>query len=409
MSFSPKQQEYFRKAVHRWNIKSGATRSGKTFMDYYVIPKRIRAVAGKDGLNVILGNTKGTLQRNIIEPLQKIWTDKLVSDIHSDNTAMLFGEKCYCLGADKISQVDRIRGSSIKYCYGDEIVTWNEEVFGMLKTRLDKPYSRFDGTCNPDNPNHWFKKFLDSREHGTDIYLQEYTIYDNPFLTQEFVRNLESELQGTVFFDRYILGKWKRAEGVIYKEFADNPADFIIDKVSDDIIFCTIGMDFGGNGSAHAAVCTGFTKCLKKVVVLDEYYRKEIISPAELEKDICEFICRCQQKYKVYDMYCDSAEQVLIKGIKSAADRQRIPINIHNARKSEIIGRIRFFSSIMAQKRFFVMQQCSNLIEAMQSAVWDSKITGKDVRLDDGKYNIDSLDALEYSVEPFINNILEMR
>lgn len=61
MSFSPMQEEYFHSATHRWNIKSGATRSGKTYMDYFVIPKRIRSVSGKDGLVVLLGNTKGTL------------------------------------------------------------------------------------------------------------------------------------------------------------------------------------------------------------------------------------------------------------------------------------------------------------------------------------------------------------
>lgn len=168
-------------------------------------------------------------------------------------------------------------------------------------------------------------------------------------------------------------------------------------------------MDFGGNGSAHAMICTGFSKSMQKVIVLDEYYRKEIISPAELEKDVCRFIRRCQQKYKVFDMYCDSAEQVLIRGIKSAVMHEHIPINVHNARKSEILGRIRFFSSIMAQKRFFVMSHCKYLIEALQSAVWDGRSIGKDVRLDDGKYNIDSLDALEYSTEPFMNDIIEMR
>ena len=197
-------------------------------------------------------------------------------------------------------------------------------------------------------------------------------------------------------------------EGKNHKEFADNPDNFIVDAIADDIIFCTIGMDFGGNGSAHAMICTGFSKSMRKVIILDEYYRKEIISPAELEKDVCRFIRRCQQKYKVYDMYCDSAEQVLIKGIKSAVMSELIPINIHNARKSAIIGRIRFFNSIMAQKRFFIMKHCLHLIEALQSAVWDSK-SMKDVRLDNGEYNIDSLDALEYSAEPFMNDIIEMR
>ena len=37
MAFSEKQQEYFYNAIHRWNVKSGATRSGKTYMDYFVL------------------------------------------------------------------------------------------------------------------------------------------------------------------------------------------------------------------------------------------------------------------------------------------------------------------------------------------------------------------------------------
>lgn len=216
MGFSQMQKEYFQKATHRWNIKQGATRSGKTYMDYFVIPKRIRRVAGEDGLVVLLGNTKGTLQRNIIEPLQNLWGVELVSNIRSDNTAILFGEKCYCLGADKVNQVDRLRGSSIKYCYGDEVVTWHEDVFEMLKSRLDKPYSRFDGTCNPDNPYHWFKQFLDG---NADIYSQQYCIDDNPYLDPTFVDNLKREYEGTVYYDRYILGRWTIAEGLVYPMF----------------------------------------------------------------------------------------------------------------------------------------------------------------------------------------------
>ena len=216
MGFSQMQKEYFQKATHRWNIKQGATRSGKTYMDYFVIPKRIRRVAGEEGLVVLLGNTKGTLQRNIIEPLQNLWGTELVSNIRSDNTAMLFGEKCYCLGTDKVNQVDRLRGSSIKYCYGDEVVTWHEDVFEMLKSRLDKPYSRFDGTCNPDNPYHWFKQFLDG---NADIYSQQYCIDDNPYLDPAFVDNLKREYEGTVYYDRYILGRWTIAEGLVYPMF----------------------------------------------------------------------------------------------------------------------------------------------------------------------------------------------
>lgn len=54
MAFSNMQKEFFANADHRWNIKSGATRSGKTYMDFYVIPKRIRSRMGKEGLCTIL-------------------------------------------------------------------------------------------------------------------------------------------------------------------------------------------------------------------------------------------------------------------------------------------------------------------------------------------------------------------
>lgn len=405
MQLTEKQNEYIRNANHRWNVKSGATRSGKTFMDIaFVIPNRIRERIGEDGLCVFLGNTQGTLTRNIIKPLQKMWGTKLVGSIRSDNTADIFGEKVYCLGADKANQVDRIRGSSIKYCYGDEVVTWNKGVFDMLKTRLDKDCSCFDGTCNPDNPNHWFKKFLES---DADIYLQKYQIYDNKYLPEGFIPELENELRGTVDFDRYILGKWKAAEGAIYKNFADAPQKYTLDAAPNDIAFCTLGMDFGGNGSAHAIVCTGYSGGLQKIVAVDEYYRKEVISPLQLERDTVDFVKRCKSRFKITDMYCDSAEQVLIKGIKGALAREKIPLNVHNARKGAIIDRIRFTCSIMATGRFFVAKNCEHLIEAFSDAVWDGKKLD-DTRLDDGSINIDSLDAFEYSIEPYMKDILDV-
>ena len=219
---SPKQREFWRECTHRWNVKSGAVRSGKSYMDYYLIPKRILDAKGKEGLNVILGNTRGTIKRNVIMPMQTMYGEKRVSDIKSDNTCRMFGETVYCLGADKINMVDRLRGSSIKYCYGDEIVTWHPDVFEMLKSRLDKYYSRFDGACNPDSPQHWFYEFLQS---DADIYLQNYTIDDNPYLDPVFVENLKKEYAGTVLYDRYINGLWVASEGALfttYPEYTDD-------------------------------------------------------------------------------------------------------------------------------------------------------------------------------------------
>ena len=146
---SDKQKEFWNEPFHRYNIKYGATRAGKTYLDYYMIPRRMLERKDKDGLFVLLGNSKGTLQRNVIEPMINIWGAANVSTIKADNTCNIFGMKVHCLGADNVAREDKLRGMSIKYCYGDEIVTWAEPVFDMLKSRLDKPYSCMDATCNP--------------------------------------------------------------------------------------------------------------------------------------------------------------------------------------------------------------------------------------------------------------------
>lgn len=217
---NPKQNEYVRNANHRWNIKAGAVRSGKSFCDVaYVIPARLRAVKDEPGLNVIIGVSKETVERNVLQPMREIYTSDIVSTINSRNIAMVCGVPVYCLGAEKASQVAKIQGSSIKYCYGDEIAKWSSNVFDMLKSRLDKPYSKFDGSCNPESPGHWLKQFIDSE--NLDIYLQKYTIFDNPALDKDFVDNLCKEYEGTVFYNRYILGEWTLAEGLIYPMYRD--------------------------------------------------------------------------------------------------------------------------------------------------------------------------------------------
>ena len=222
MPFTKKQQEFFNNASHRWNFKIGATRSGKTYGDFFWIPKRIRNRIDKDGSSVILGVSKSTIERNILEPMRAKWGQDLVRTISTDNTCYLFGERVHCLGAEKISQVSKIRGMSIKYCYGDEVAEWSREVFELLKSRLDKSYSCFDGALNPEGPNHWLKQFLDS---DVDIYKQHYTIFDNPYLPEEFVAQLCKEYEGTVYYDRYILGNWALAEGLIYPMYEDCFAD----------------------------------------------------------------------------------------------------------------------------------------------------------------------------------------
>lgn len=417
MPFSEKQKEYLRKAVHRWNFKTGATRSGKTFIDYaYVIPRRITRCSGS-GLIVLMGNTQKSLSRNVLEPMRAFWGEDMVGQIRSgDGTVELFGRKVHALGADKRNRAEAIQGSGMEYCYGDEVATWNEEVFAMLKSRLDKPNSVFDGTCNPQHPQHWVKRFLDS---GADIYHQHYTIDDNPFLTPEFVANLKQEYAGTVHYDRYILGQWKRAEGAVYRLLADKPQDFLMEEAPKDLAFCTVGIDFGGHQSAHALNLTGFTRGFRQVVALDEEhldaaearrrFGSETLTPAQLEDAVVGFLRRnLERGYRIVGIYADGAEQVLMAGLRGALARKGIGIPIYNAVKGDIMGRVRLYNALIAQGRYRLLRHCVHTLDAFAQAVYDPRALD-DRRLDDGSSDIDSLDAQEYATGAYQKELMMMR
>ena len=405
MQLSPKQKEFWNNCNCRWNVKTGATRSGKTYLDYYIIPKRIRACKG-NGLIVLLGNTQGTIERNVLEPMRSIW-GSLVGTISSNNKAKLFGRDVYVLGADKKNQVARIQGAGIEYCYGDEITTWSQDVFQMLKSRLDKPNSCFDGTCNPDSPNHWFKEFLDSK---ANIYHQHYTIDDNPFLTDEFVTALKQEYYGTVYYNRFILGQWVRAEGAIYKLFAGKPDRYFIsleELKQKKIQMINVGVDFGGNLSKHAFVATGITNDYEVIVLVSERHDADTDSD-KLSMLFIDFIKRVFDMYSNIDtIYCDSAEQVLIRTLKKALYDNGFNISVRNASKIEIVDRIRLVAGLISRNKFFYTGNADTVKDALTNAVWDeTKI--KTVRLDDGSSDIDTLDAMEYSIERYAKRLVSM-
>ena len=397
------QRDFARNArLHRWNVKSGATGSGKTFMDVlYQIPRRIMDCRG-EGLIVLLGNTRSTLARNVLDPMRSIWGEKLVGSIRADGTVTLFGKKCYALGADNKKHVKSLQGTTIEYAYGDEVTTWNEAVFSMLKSRLRCAHSHFDGTCNPDGPNHWFKRFLDS---DADVFCQHYTIDDNPHLPLEQVAQLKREYAGTVYYDRFIEGRWVAAEGAIYRPLCDDPARFLIDAAPQEIAVVRIGVDFGsGRPSANAFCATGFTRGFGQLVTLEEYYNQAAITPAELERDFAEFVRMLLAKGygKSFEVFADSAEQTLIAGLRACAGREKLPVTIRNARKGPINDRIRFLLRMMATDRYRIVRHNVHTLDALRSAVWDDRAVNRDVRLDDGQHNIDSLDSMEYSFEGFM-------
>lgn len=91
----------------RFNIKVGAVRSGKSYVDIaYIIPARLDAVRNEPGLVAIFGVSNATIERNVLQPMREIYGKALVGDIRNQSgTAYIFGEEVYCIGVEKVSSV----------------------------------------------------------------------------------------------------------------------------------------------------------------------------------------------------------------------------------------------------------------------------------------------------------------
>lgn len=359
MLLSPKQREFVKYGTHRWNFKGGATRSGKTYLDFrWIIPIRIRERIGKDGLAIILGVTKSTIERNVLEPMRNIYGDELVGTISSDNTAWIFGEKCYCLGAEKVSQVSKIRGASIKYCYGDEVADWSEEVFALLKSRLDKEYSCFDGTFNPQYPDHWLKKFLDS---NADIFSQTYTIDDNPFLPESFKENLKKEYEGTVYYDRYILGLWVRAEGLVYPMFGD---DCITQEIPDTGDYY-ISIDYGTLNPFSAGLwCVGKRSAVR---IAEIYYSGRETRVQKTDEEYCDMVERLAGEKTIRAVVVDPSAASFIEAL-----RRRGRFKVRHA-DNDVMNGIRTVSDFLRNGKIKIHESCENTIREFGLYRWDEK------------------------------------
>lgn len=409
ISFSKKQESVISLLKHeklkRINLLEGSVRSGKTWISLVLWAMWV-ATQPKDASFLMAAKTITALERNNLNLLASlVGADNFKFSVASKK-ATLFGRTVYLEGANDVRSESKIRGLTLKGAYLDELTLFDEDFFVMLLSRLSEPEAKLFATTNPDSPNHWLMtNYIQRAENGELDFLRiKFLIDDNPYLTKDYIKSLKAEYTG-VFYERFINGDWVAAEGVVYPEFANNPNKFVKEKLDEDISFATIGVDFGGNKSAHAFVCLGFCKGFKKCVVLDEFYLKEQISPERLSQEFVTFCKKQKEKYNVCEAYCDSAETTLICGLKNAAAKSHLLIDVKKAKKTKILDRIRFFNSMISQNRFFLLKNCVNVKEALCQAVWDES-KPDDVRLDNGIINVDSLDALEYAAESYMKEMI---
>lgn len=415
-----------RRLIHWWRpvvissqnnyvIADGSIRSGKTIA--MIIGFLTWSQEMFKGESFILaGKTMGALKKNVVRPMIQMleawgWS---YDYIRSGTDARLeIGKNTYYLyGANTEASQDALQGLTAAGAYADEAALFPKSFIDQMIARCSVDGWKVWMNCNPAGPHHYIcEEYLNREEiKRKKVYHLHFTMDDNLSISPKRKEEYKNAWpHGSVFYKRFILGLWVAADGLIYQQFADNVNEYLIDESffdDNEIMYAVIGVDFGGTKSAHSFTLTGFTKGYKQVVVLDEYYCKKRINPKQLQDNFIDFVKRAQKKYKVYESYCDSAEQTLIAGIEMACIQAHVAIDIKNAIKGSINNRIAFYNSLIAQKRWKIMRHCKHIIEAFEQAVYDDKKKTEDVRLDDGLMNVDSLDSTEYSTESLQEDIL---
>lgn len=393
-------------------IADGAIRTGKTMLCGIAF---ITSTMSKfNGRNFgICGKTVKSAERNIIGELMKIRYLRENYDMRYSRSNTLLTIKrgdvvnyYYVFGGKDESSFQLIQGITLAGLLCDEVALMPQSFVEQAIARCSVDGAKKFFNCNPESPDHWFKREWIEQAELKKVKYIHFDLDDNPSLSMK-VKDMYKRSYAGVFYQRYILGQWIRAEGLIYTDFANNTENYIYDEEIplNEIVAINIGVDFGGNMSKHTMVCTGFTKGFKDVIILEDKRIETNYTPSQLDEIYVEFVQMCYNKYrKPINSYLDSAEQVLIKGFRTASMRNGLLNEVHNARKGEIIDRIRLVHKLMGENRFHLMRRCQNVRKALENAVWDEKKA--DTRLDDGSTDIDSIDAMEYSIEPFTKYLI---
>lgn len=401
-------------------ICDGAVRAGKTMVGSMSYVMWLMYTFNHQNFGMA-GKSLDSLRRNIWVPIQQWFSDVGINVVRLRDTAngyiLKYSYKSengdiikkenylYLFGGKDEGSAAFVQGFTSAGFFFDECVLMPQSFVNQAVARCSVEGAKIWFNCNPDYPHHWFKvEWLDKLHTHNALHIH-FTMADNPSLSKRTLQRYENTWEG-VFYQRFVLGEWVAAEGIIYQGFASNTKDYLIDDVdaylkqnNKRIMAVYMGVDWGHSGSANTIVAVGITDRAEEVIVLDEWYTLEELDPVLLYAKLIKFMKPITDKYGYVKVFADNAELMLVRGLSNAAAKAGIKASIPKTGciKHEIIDRIVLENTLFAQHRIKINKKCDRLIGAFQTALWDSK-SKKDVRLDDGTSNIDSLDAFEYAI-----------
>lgn len=401
--YSEKQKQLLRlfkqKKLRRINILHGSVRSGKTWISLVLWAFWLLTMP-KDGAYLMVAKTLTSLRRNCLDLLETLVGKANFSYSLAAKQAFLFGRLVYLEGVNDARAESKIRGMTLQGAYCDELTLFTQDFFAMLLSRLSMPGAKLFGTTNPDNPGHWLKTDYLDRAGELDLMKMRFTIDDNEFLDPEYVRQLKREYTG-VFYDRFILGNWVVAEGLVYPIFSEK--EHVVHALPECCAHPEkgqgeyyISVDYGTKNPFSAGLwCVSGGEATR----IAEYYydgrkskrpRTDEEHYAALEKlarhEVWDRGKRVVEAYPIQFVVIDPSAASMIECI-----RRHGSFSVRAA-KNDVIPGIGVTGSLLAAGKLKIHADCKDCIREFGVYSWDEKAKGDQVI----KENDHAMDDIRY-------------
>lgn len=346
-------------------ICDGAVRSGKTSIMSVSFVRWAMENFNRQRFG-ICGKTVGSAVQNIIVPLISMsyikqrysvkWkrSDKILI-IKRGNVENLFE----VFGGKDESSFMLIQGRTLAGVLLDEVVLMPESFVRQAMQRCSVDGSRFWFSCNPGSPMHWFKQeWIDHAKEMNALYLH-FAMTDNPSLSEETLQRYEKTNKG-IFYQRYVLGKWVLAEGLVYPMY-DNTV------ITEDRQYTryAVSMDYGIQNPTAMLL---WGQCNGVWYLVKEYYhsgRETNVQKTDQQYyDELEKLCK---DIPIWRLIIDPSASSFI-----TLCYQRKKFKVLKA-NNDVIDGIHYTSSVLAERKILINDCCKNTIREFGLYSWDDK------------------------------------
>ena len=349
-------------------ICDGAVRSGKTsIMMVAFIDWAMREFSGQRF--GICGKTVDSATKNIVVPYISMsyakqrytlrWrrSDKLLEVKRGavTNWFEVFG------GKDESSQ-DLIQGRTFAGVLLDEVVLMPQSFVNQALARCSVDGARVWFSCNPGSPQHWFyNEWIKHNAERNALYLH-FSMTDNPSLSEKTLERYRSQYSG-VFYDRYILGKWVLAEGLIYPMFGQGNITDEIPKHGDYYISC----DYGTLNPFSAGLWCVTDK--KAVRIREYYYSGRDTQSSKTDEEYYTELEKLAGDLPIENVIVDPSAASFIETI-----RRHGRFSVRKA-KNDVLDGIRLTATLLKNGVIQINSSCKDAIREFGLYIWDEEAT----------------------------------